>query len=266
MAWQTPKTDWEAQDGVRNTDLNRIEGNALDLHERTTGVETGLEALQQSVENKLFELSHKTDIANIAIGTEFGLYENGILVPFIKLVNNYANSGRVLVIRRDVASVAALRATGVGYYESSSTDTWLNNTYINTLDELTQSVLQEVAVPVQTSAGVGSINRKAFLLSMQELSMTSSGMPLEGTSLAYFNSNSRRMAMMRGVEQSYWTRTINVSNGNAVHVHAYGGVSTSNANTAQHGIRPAFTLPSSFEVTAGMPSTANVMAEAEVID
>lgn len=32
MAWQTPKTDWTASDGVRNTDFNRIEGNILDLH------------------------------------------------------------------------------------------------------------------------------------------------------------------------------------------------------------------------------------------
>lgn len=32
MAWLTPKTDWTGADGVRYTDLNRIEGNILDLH------------------------------------------------------------------------------------------------------------------------------------------------------------------------------------------------------------------------------------------
>lgn len=32
MAWQTPKTNWAASDGVRDTDFNRIEGNILDLH------------------------------------------------------------------------------------------------------------------------------------------------------------------------------------------------------------------------------------------
>lgn len=31
MAWQTPKTNWNAADGVRNTDLNRIEENILHL-------------------------------------------------------------------------------------------------------------------------------------------------------------------------------------------------------------------------------------------
>lgn len=32
MAWQTPKTDWGRPDGVRNTDLNRIEDNILYLY------------------------------------------------------------------------------------------------------------------------------------------------------------------------------------------------------------------------------------------
>lgn len=35
MAWQTPKTDWTAADGVRDTDMNRIEGNALALYNET---------------------------------------------------------------------------------------------------------------------------------------------------------------------------------------------------------------------------------------
>lgn len=35
MAWQAPKVDWAAADGVRDTDMNRIEGNALALYEET---------------------------------------------------------------------------------------------------------------------------------------------------------------------------------------------------------------------------------------
>lgn len=33
MAWSTPKTDWDTDDGIMNTDLNRIEGNSLALGE-----------------------------------------------------------------------------------------------------------------------------------------------------------------------------------------------------------------------------------------
>jgi len=32
MAWQTPKTDWTSVDGVRYSDLNRMEGNMLELY------------------------------------------------------------------------------------------------------------------------------------------------------------------------------------------------------------------------------------------
>jgi len=31
MAWQTPKTDWAADDGITSDDLNRIEGNVADF-------------------------------------------------------------------------------------------------------------------------------------------------------------------------------------------------------------------------------------------
>ena len=32
MAWQSPKTNWQPADGVRDTDFNRIEGNILELY------------------------------------------------------------------------------------------------------------------------------------------------------------------------------------------------------------------------------------------
>jgi len=35
MAWETPKTDWAAEDGLAATDMNRIEGNIQELHDRT---------------------------------------------------------------------------------------------------------------------------------------------------------------------------------------------------------------------------------------
>lgn len=48
MAWQTPKTDWSSADGVRDTDMNRIEGNALEL-KNTKAELKAFNALQQQV-------------------------------------------------------------------------------------------------------------------------------------------------------------------------------------------------------------------------
>lgn len=42
MAWSTPKTDWVGTDGVVYTDLNRIEGNTLDLHGRLSSLTSDL--------------------------------------------------------------------------------------------------------------------------------------------------------------------------------------------------------------------------------
>ena len=49
MAWQTPKTDWSSADGVRDTDMNRIEGNALEL-KNTKAELNAFNALQQQVD------------------------------------------------------------------------------------------------------------------------------------------------------------------------------------------------------------------------
>lgn len=49
MAWQTPKTDWSAPDGVSNVDMNRIEGNILEVYEMAQAdVSTGFGTIQYS--------------------------------------------------------------------------------------------------------------------------------------------------------------------------------------------------------------------------
>lgn len=269
MAWQTPKTNWSSADGVRDTDMNRIEGNALEL-KNTKAELVAFSALQQRVENALFENSQRTQIGNLAIGAEFGLYENGILTPFIKLESNYAGSGRTLVIRKDIVKMDTLFTSGNTYYENSKQDTWLNNSYITTLDAATQNVISAVSVPVITSAGDSSISRKAFILSLTEYNQNSVYMPTSvGNSIVYFNSNARRVARFNGAAAVHWTRSINslASPPTAVAINSAGdGTGELNtATTSSYGIRPAFTLPTTYEVVASMPSTANVLASAEVI-
>lgn len=269
MAWQTPKTDWSSADGVRDTDMNRIEGNALEL-KNTKAELTAFNALRQHVEDTLFEISQRTQIGNIAIGAEFGLYENGVLTPFIKLENNYAGSGRILVVRKNIIKMDTLFASGDTYYENSKQDTWLNNAYITTLDAATQNVLSNVNVPVATNVGEGSIARKAFILSLTEYNQYSAYAPTSiGSPIVYFNSNARRVARFNGSPVAHWTRSIYslASPPTAVAISAAGdGIGELNTTTtSSYGIRPAFTLPADYEVIGSMPNTANVLATAEVI-
>lgn len=52
MAWQNPKTDWSTEDGVLNTDFNRIEGNLLYLYENRALQAKGLISYYVSTSGK----------------------------------------------------------------------------------------------------------------------------------------------------------------------------------------------------------------------
>lgn len=269
MSWQTPKVDWTRADGVRDTDLNRIEGNSQYLYENKAEL-TDFNALKSTVDNALYDINNRVLLQNIAIGTEFGLYESGVLVPFIKLVDNYESSGRILVVRKDCLYVSQLRSGGDTVYEGCLTDTWVNGTYGGGYPEMLSSAVQSVLTPVniksQGNFSLGTISRKAFLLSMQEMQLLGNdGIPLEGTSIAYFNTSTRRISRLNGSTTHYWTRSINNATGNACYVSAGGTYAVGNANEATLGIRPAFTLPGTLEVTTGIPDTSNVLAVAEVL-
>ena len=100
MAWQTPKTDWSSADGVRDTDMNRIEGNALEL-KNTKAELTAFNALQQQVGALFTTVDALTQVLTATItaagwstGQTDGYYTNQVAVegmlssynPFCDLV------------------------------------------------------------------------------------------------------------------------------------------------------------------------------------
>lgn len=68
MAWQTPKTDWSSADGVRDTDMNRIEGNALEL-KNTKAELNAFNAVQQQVDALFTTVDALTQILTATITT-----------------------------------------------------------------------------------------------------------------------------------------------------------------------------------------------------
>lgn len=265
MAWLTPKTDWSGADGVRNTDLNRIEGNILDLNSRSVNTDANIASLRQYVDNRLFELSNLAPVGELAIGAEIGIYENGILTPFIKIVNDYTVTGRSLVIRKDCVTTGPLREPSDTYYNGSRVDDWLNSIYASYLESEVQDAVTAVSIQTTGLSGL-AISRRFFLLSLTEQGLTMAGMPIEGTALNYFSSNARRVAYFNGSPTGYWTRTINNASTAAAYISVSGSPYSGDPNNLQIGIRPAFTLPDDFEVVAGVPVAANVLAVAEVIE
>lgn len=269
MAFITPKTNWSSVDGVRDTDMNRIEGNIVHLYDNKTEL-SDFNNLREAFDNAMYDINNRLLIQDLPIGAEFGMHENGILVPFIKLLDNYEGSGRILVVRKDCLYISTLLSGSDNIYEGCFIDTWVNGTYGGgypaMLSTAAQAALVAVAIKSQGNFSISTISRKAFLLSMHEMQLVSGdGIPIEGSNIPYFNTNARRVSRLSGSPINYWTRSINSTTGNACYISAGGTYAIADANVSELGIRPAFTLPNTFEVTTGIPNTTNVMATAEVI-
>lgn len=225
-------------------------------------------ALQKSINDNLFALTQRVSLSSIAVGGEIGLFENGVLTPFILLMKNYEGSSRNLVIRKNCFSMAPMLVSGDDYYENCHIDKWLNEVYITYLDGLTQTALSAVTIDTGNAYGAHTISRKAFLLSTSEYGLVPISSRYEGSTVSYFNSAERRIARYQGEPVKHYTRTIDSSAGvnDTNIVTATGDVALEkNPTTALIGIRPAFTLPNSLQVTIGVPDTSNTMATAEVI-
>lgn len=225
-----------------------------------------IEALKKHVADTLYQMTQRVNVGDLADGAVFSLYENGVMTPYIKLKNNYESSGRVLAVRANCIKEDTLFNAEEINYENSRVDLWLNNEYISILDEATKSALDNVSVKVSTSVGVGGLSRKAFLLSLKEYNMTSSaGISAMGSDITYFSATERRKAMLNGTVINHWTRSNDRLRDTAAYITPDGEHMLGAPGTFVAGIRPALTLPTDFEVTAGVPATTNVMATAEVI-
>lgn len=228
-------------------------------------------ALQKNINDSLFAITQRVALSTLAVGAEVGLYENGVLTPFILVMKNYEGTGRNLVVRKNCFSMEPMMASGDDYYENSKVDRWLNEEYITYLDGVTQMALANITIKSGDAYGFKDLSRKAFLLSTSEYGMVPVDSRYEGSTIQYFlNNNERKIARYQGTPVKHYTRTINSSAGvDDVNVISANGssvvVEKNPATTTNVGIRPAFTLPNSLQVTIGVPETANTMATAEVI-
>lgn len=230
-----------------------------------------IEAVNLNVANIINDHAQKSFIGLLAIGTEFGIFENGVLVPFIKVSGDYGGTGRNAVMRKHIYKLDYLNNSSEGNkYANSKTDLWLNNDYFNSLDSLTRSGIEEVPIVYTVGGGkysTATINRKIFLASATEYGFTdTSDFNVEGSPFPYFSSESRRIAQYNGEAEAHWMRSAHrTANGLSGLVAWDGTPDTQNSYSYRFGIRPVFTLPSDFEVNLNISDTTNVMATGEVI-
>lgn len=195
-----------------------------------------------------------TFLGDISEGNIITLMEGGNPVEFYVAKHNYESelngSGRTLVVRKDVHSKRKWSDTKIDTYATSDIDNWLNNNYKNLLDADVKNSISSTKfyyTPGGGDTNTKSISRDVFLLSAAEIGFSNEY--VVGTKLPI--SNNLKIAYKDGAAITQWTRTVSNVSGETtnflLYVESTGSINTLTA-IGREGIRPVFTLPSTFHV------------------
>lgn len=190
-------------------------------------------------------------LSTITPGAILYLNEYGSPVPFYVCKHDYESglngAGRTLLVRKDCYDKRIFDSRSK-IFAGSSIDTWLNGTWIKLLTLDVQSAAGTTKIYYYDGSKKKAVTTRAvFLLSTAEFGYSdyadTDGEPLDSAvrkllSTAYYGGNS--------VVQ--WTRTPATWTQNNVYVIMPSDYSTHMPCNDSYGVRPAFTIPSTFPV------------------
>lgn len=205
-----------------------------------------------------------------AVGDIVKIKESGTAVNYIIVQKGKPSSlyddscDGVWLLRETSHSTRAWDGTSSSYdndYENSDIKTWLNGTFLNTIDEKIRAAIKTVKIPYHKGTGSGGsgvqsgangLSCKIFLLGAYEAGFTTSDnqyVPVDGAKLSYFTSATRRICKDSSDSAVYWwlRSAYTYYTGYAWRVRADGTLSS---NSTYYGcaVRPALVLPSSLLV------------------
>lgn len=154
-------------------------------------------------------------------------------------------------------------------YGYSAINTYLKSTFYSQIDADIQSVIKQVKIPYTNGPGnsgiaVGGANgytTKVFLLSGTEVNISPEYMNVEGSKLAYFSSNARRIAYSGGSAVAWWLRSPRNGTDATIHVITKSGGSDTYGYSWSAYVRPCMILPADLEVDADGKVSVNTVPE-----
>ena len=190
-------------------------------------------------------------LGTITPGAILYLNEYGSPVPFYVCKHDYESglngAGRTLLVRKDCYDKRIFDSSRK-IFAGSSIDTWLNGTWIKLLTLDVQSAAGTTKIYYYDGSNKKAVTTRAvFLLSTAEFGYSdyadTDGEPLDSAvrkllSTAYYGGNS----------VGQWTRTPATWTQKDVYVIMPSGYSTHTPCNDSYGVRPAFTIPSTFPV------------------
>lgn len=222
-------------------------------------------------------------LGNRQVGDVVKINENGTAINYIVVHKGLPSSmydsscDGVWLLREQAHSKMAWEADNKNDYENSDMKTWLNGTFLNTIDSEIREAIKTVKIPFKKGLGNAStpvqsgsngLSCKVFLLSGYEVGFTTTdnaNFPVDGAKLSYFlngssDANAKTKRICKDSSNSavhWWLRSPNTYNDSfAVHVNKDGTCNNDNARYTGFAARPAFVLPSSLLVDG----SGNVMA------
>lgn len=192
------------------------------------------------------------DLAKLAAGSTLKIVENTVMVPFLVLKAGYptVDDSNTLLIRKDIYITSAWGSNNA--YAGSTVDNFLTNDYLLLINESVRNQIVEVNIPYTIGNGnntVSTLSRKIFLLSATELGYTGSYANTEGSMIPYLESDANKLAYFEGSLANWWLRSPGTSGTvSSWYVQTTGALNRSDVSSP-YGIRPAFCLPSTVQVS-----------------
>lgn len=154
-------------------------------------------------------------------------------------------------------------------YADSTVDIFLRRTFFNMIDADIQSVIKNVKIPYTNGDGNSGIavggaygyTTKVFLLSGTEVNISPQYMNVEGSKLAYFSSNARRIAYSGGSAVAWWLRSPRNGVNSTIHVITKSGGSDTYGYSWSAYVRPCIILPADLAVDADGKVIVNTAPE-----
>ena len=180
-------------------------------------------------------------------GSTVKVKENGTWVDFYVSKHNYESSlngaNRTALVRKNCFTSLNWNTTGNNAYADSTLDTWLNGSYINSLDEDLREAIgtTKLYYSANGNSGVTVLERAIFVLSATELGGGESSVRnTEGSVFPIAE-------ILKKATSNQWSRTPYDGSDRVAYFDTSGN-ELSNKVTFAQGARPAFTLPSETKV------------------
>ena len=210
-------------------------------------------------------------LGELNVGDKIQIKENGVKQNYIivhkgKPSDIYDDScDGIWLLRETIHSRQVWDGISSSYdndYENSDIKTWLNGTFLNTIDEKICNEILTAKIPYKKGTGNDSsygvqsgsegLSCKVFLLSGYEVGFTQSDnqyFPIDGAKLDYFSDKASRIANLNGSPTTWWLRSPYANSvEKAWNVFSNGGISNDGTGGSK-GVRPALILPSSLSLS-----------------